>query len=49
MNFIPFRFHRDLLIFLSLTHLIAGLYPIRGYLDYILLADKPKLEIVYIE
>jgi len=30
-----------LLIFLSLTHLIAGSYPIGGYLDYILLDDKP--------
>jgi len=32
-----------LLIFLSLTHLIAGLYSIGGYLDYILLDDKPGL------
>ena len=32
-----------LLIFLSLTHLIAGSYPIGGYLDYILLDDKPGL------
>ena len=32
-----------LLIFLSLTHLIAGSYPIGGYLDYILLDDKPEL------
>ena len=30
------------LTFLSLTHLIAGSYPIGGYLDYII--DKPKLE-----
>ena len=32
-----------LLIFLSLTHPIAGSYPIGGYLDYILLDDKPGL------
>jgi len=32
-----------LLIFLSLTHLIAGSYPIGGYLDHILLDDKPGL------
>ena len=32
-----------LLIFLSLTHLIAGSYPIGGYLDHILLDDKPRL------
>jgi len=32
-----------LLIFLSLTHLIAGSYLIGGYLDYILLDDKPGL------
>jgi len=32
-----------LLIFLSLTHQIAGSYPIGGYLDYILLDDKPGL------
>ena len=32
-----------LFIFLSLTHLIAGSYPIGGYLDYILLNDKPEL------
>ena len=32
-----------LLIFLSLTHLIAGSYPIGGYLDHILLDDKPGI------
>ena len=32
-----------LFIFLSLTHLIAGSYLIGGYLDYILLDDKPGL------
>jgi len=32
-----------LFIFLSLTHLIAGSYPIGGYLDHILLDDKPGL------
>jgi len=32
-----------LLIFLSLTHLIAGSYLIGGYLDYILLDDKSGL------
>jgi len=32
-----------LLIFLSLTHLIAGSYLIGGYLDHILLDDKPGL------
>jgi len=32
------------LTLLSLIHLIAGSYPIGGYLDYILLVDKPKLE-----
>jgi len=32
-----------LLIFLSLTHLIAGSYLIEGYLDHILLDDKPGL------
>jgi len=31
------------LIFLFLTHLIAGSYPIGGYLDHILLDDKPGL------
>jgi len=31
------------LIFLSLTHLIAGSYHIGGYLDHILLDDKPGL------
>ena len=38
-----FSFTPYLLIFLSLTHLIAGSYPIGGYLDYILLDDKPGL------
>jgi len=38
LSFTPY-----LLIFLSLTHLIAGSYPIGGYLDYILLDDKPGL------
>ena len=32
-----------LFIFLSLTYLIAGSYLIGGYLDYILLNDKPEL------
>jgi len=46
---IPYMFFLSHLIFLSLTllsltHLIAGSYPIGGYLDYILLVDKPKLE-----
>jgi len=40
---IPYMFFLSLLIFLSLTHLIAGSYPIGGYLDYILLNDKPGL------
>ena len=38
LSFTPY-----LLIFLSLTHLIAGLYFIGGYLDHILLDDKPGL------
>ena len=38
LSFTPY-----LLIFLSLTHPIAGSYPIGGYLDYILLDDKPGL------
>ena len=38
LSFTPY-----LLIFLSLTHLIAGSYPIGGYLDHILLNDKPGL------
>ena len=46
---ISFLFFLSHLIFLSLTllsltHLIAGSYHIGGYLDYILLVDKPKLE-----
>ena len=36
-------FTPHLLIFLSLTHLIAGSYLIGGYLDYILLDDRPGL------
>jgi len=38
LSFTPY-----LLIFLSLTHLIAESYLIGGYLDYILLDDKPEL------
>jgi len=38
LSFTPY-----LLIFLSLTHLIAGSYPIGEYLDHILLDDKPGL------
>jgi len=38
-----FSFTPYLLIFLSLTHLIAGSYPIGGYLDHILLDDKTRV------
>jgi len=38
LSFTPY-----LLIFLSLIHLIAESYLIGGYLDYILLDDKPRL------